>query len=75
MEDVAVYSYITPLKVKIILALALTDSTVKDLDIIAVRGAFPLDLRAKPTCVYPDIQGNAYGLLCCHFQPLPSARK
>ncbi|EKM80309.1 hypothetical protein AGABI1DRAFT_57963 [Agaricus bisporus var. burnettii JB137-S8] len=36
MEDVAVYSYITPLKVKIILALALTDSIVKDLDIIAI---------------------------------------
>ncbi len=36
MEDVAVYGYITPLKVKIILALALTDSVVKDLDIITV---------------------------------------
>ncbi|KAF5364257.1 hypothetical protein D9756_000651 [Leucocoprinus leucothites] len=36
MEDVAVYGYITPLKVKIVLALALTDSVVKDLDIIAI---------------------------------------
>lgn len=36
MEDVAVYGYITPLKVKIILALALTDSVVKDLEIINV---------------------------------------
>ncbi|KAF9451697.1 Sedlin, partial [Macrolepiota fuliginosa MF-IS2] len=36
MEDVAVYGYITPLKVKIVLALALTDSVVKDLDIVAI---------------------------------------
>jgi hypothetical protein len=33
MEDVAVYGYITPLKVKIVLALALSDSVVRDLEI------------------------------------------
>lgn len=33
MEDVAVYGYITPLKVKIILALALSDSVVRDAEI------------------------------------------
>jgi len=32
-----VYGYITPLKVKIVLALALTDSVVKDMDILTVR--------------------------------------
>jgi len=37
LEDVAVYGYITPLKVKIVLALALTDSVVKDMDILTVR--------------------------------------
>lgn len=31
------YGYITPLKVKIVLALALTDSVVKDMDILTVR--------------------------------------
>ncbi|KAF9009096.1 Sedlin [Cyathus striatus] len=36
MEDVAVYGYITPLKVKIILALALMDSVVKDVEIITI---------------------------------------
>lgn len=36
MEDVAVYGYITPLKVKIIVALPLTDSVVKDVEITAV---------------------------------------
>ncbi|KIY51647.1 Sedlin [Fistulina hepatica ATCC 64428] len=33
MEDVAVYGYITPLKVKIVLALALSDSVVRDVDV------------------------------------------
>ena len=37
MEDVAVYGYITPLKVKIIIALALTDSVVRDADVLTVR--------------------------------------
>ena len=37
MEDVAVYGYVTPLRVKIILALALTDAVVRDADVIAVR--------------------------------------
>jgi trafficking protein particle complex subunit 2 len=37
MEDVAVYGYITPLKVKIVLALALSDSVVKDLEITMVN--------------------------------------
>ena len=37
MEDVAVYGYITPLKVKIVLSLGLTDSVVRDADITMVR--------------------------------------
>jgi len=36
MEDVAVYGYITPLKVKIIAALALSDTVVKDAEITTV---------------------------------------
>ncbi|KAG6817464.1 hypothetical protein H0H87_008632 [Tephrocybe sp. NHM501043] len=36
MEDVAVYGYITPLKVKIVVALALSDSVVKDVEITMV---------------------------------------
>lgn len=39
MEDVAVYGYITPLKTKIVLALGLTDSVIRDADIIMVRPA------------------------------------
>jgi len=37
MEDVAVYGYITPLKVKIVLAMALSDTVVRETEIIAVR--------------------------------------
>ncbi|KAF8890686.1 Sedlin, N-terminal conserved region-domain-containing protein [Infundibulicybe gibba] len=33
MEDVAVYGYITPLKVKIVIALALSDSVVRDAEV------------------------------------------
>ncbi|KAJ3810020.1 Sedlin, N-terminal conserved region-domain-containing protein [Lentinula aff. lateritia] len=33
MEDVAVYGYITPLKVKIVIAAALTDAVVRDVDL------------------------------------------
>lgn len=36
MEEVAVYGYITPLKVKIILAITLSDAVVRDADVISV---------------------------------------
>ena len=41
MEDVAVYGYMTPLKVKIIIALALADSVVRDADVLAVCTTVP----------------------------------
>ena len=37
LEEVAVYGYVTPLKLKIVVALALTDAVVRDADIISVR--------------------------------------
>ena len=37
MEDVAVYGYITPSKVKIVIALALSDSVVRDVEVNMVR--------------------------------------
>ncbi|KAI0070565.1 Sedlin [Panus rudis PR-1116 ss-1] len=36
VEDVAVYGYMTPLKVKIIITLELTDAVVKDIDVITI---------------------------------------
>jgi hypothetical protein len=36
MEDVAVYGYITPLKMKIVLALALSDAEIRETDITSI---------------------------------------
>ena len=36
LEDAAVYGYITPLKVKIVLALPVSDSVIRDAEIITV---------------------------------------
>ena len=52
MEDVAVYAYITPPKLKIILALALTDAVVRDADIVTVRPSPALSL---PPTHDPDV--------------------
>lgn len=37
MDDVAVYGYIATSKMKIILALSLSDTVVKDLEVVNVR--------------------------------------
>ncbi|TCD70397.1 hypothetical protein EIP91_003478 [Steccherinum ochraceum] len=39
VEDVAVYGYMTPLKVKIIIALELSDNVVRDIDVITISQA------------------------------------
>jgi hypothetical protein len=36
MDDVAVYGYITAFKVKIVVALALSDTIIKDVDMVTV---------------------------------------
>jgi trafficking protein particle complex subunit 2 len=36
MDDVAVYGYMTPVKMKMVLALALSDAVVRDADVTAV---------------------------------------
>jgi hypothetical protein len=41
LEEVAVYGYVTPLKLKIVLALALTDAVVRDANIVSVRSFSP----------------------------------
>lgn len=70
MEDVAVYGYITPLKIKIIVAIQLSDSVVKDIEIIAVS----LDFSIKPFFFFlktsPDIQGPSHGLLFISLEPI-----
>ncbi|KAJ8583770.1 Sedlin [Rhizopogon salebrosus TDB-379] len=42
MDDIAAYGYITPLKVKIVLALPLTDSVVRDAEVIMTFKALHL---------------------------------
>lgn len=42
MEDVAVYGYITPLKVKIVIALPLSDAVVRDAEITMIFKALHL---------------------------------
>ena len=49
MEEVAVYGFMTPLKLKIIVALALTDTVVRDQDMLIVR---PLLLSNRSLTVW-----------------------
>lgn len=37
MEDLAVYGYVTPTKLRIVIALALSDMVVRDADVVTVR--------------------------------------
>ena len=55
MEDVAVYGYITPLKVKIIIALALTDSVVRDADVLTVCTSPGLASVTLTHCTCADV--------------------
>ena len=76
MEDVAVYGYITPLKVKIVLALTLSDAVVKDADIIAVRrfvfySRLPCGAERSST----DFQGVASCVLPRRREPVPQTRR
>jgi len=52
LEEVAVYGYVTPLKLKIVLALALTDAVVRDADIISVRNIFYLSFSSSSCTIY-----------------------
>ena len=77
MEDVAVYGYITPLKVKIVIALPLTDSVVRDAEITTVN-RFPFwknHLILVWHRAVTDIQSLAYGILFFYFQSILKARR
>jgi hypothetical protein len=75
LEEVAVYGYVTPLKLKIVVALALTDAVVRDVDIISVRlflfcSTLPALYDSDPTQRL-DVQGAALGVLQHSGQPVP----
>ncbi|KAF8138701.1 Sedlin [Boletus edulis] len=44
MDDIAAYGYVTPLKVKIVMALALTDAVVRDTEVIMTFKALHMAL-------------------------------
>lgn len=77
MEDVAVYGYITPLKVKIVIALALTDSVVRDVEIALVISIMSFgSLLSTYACnSLLGFQSSAYGILFCHLKPIPNASR
>lgn len=55
------------------LALALSDSVVKDVEVIMVRCALVSPYSLADTL--PAVQSDAYGLLQCHLQSLPETRE
>ncbi|KAI0796816.1 Sedlin [Abortiporus biennis] len=59
VEDVAVYGYMTPLKVKIILALELSDALVRDVDIVAIFKA--LHTAYRRSIANPFLKLNSPG--------------
>lgn len=75
MDDVAAYGYVTPLKVKIVLALALTDAVVRDADVIMV-GPFSLSpLMQRVDARSVDLQSHAHGPLPSRLEPVFEARR
>ena len=70
LEDVAVYGYMTPLKVKIVLTFDLTDAVVRDADVTMVRA-----LQTSRKCIFTpwiplDISCISYGVLPVSCQPV-----
>ncbi|KAK7470680.1 hypothetical protein VKT23_002102 [Stygiomarasmius scandens] len=62
MEDVAVYGYITPLKVKIVLALALSDSVVRDVEVNMIFKALHMAYYSSisnPFLTHSDMHDSA----------------
>ena len=53
MDDVSVYGYITPLKVKIVLVLELADSIVRDKELITVCNVL-LSIDSETYYSHPD---------------------
>lgn len=74
MEDVAVYGYITPLKTKIVLAIALSDSVVLDAEIITVCFLYCMFLCSVQQIGGIDLQSLTHGLLLLSIEPIFEAR-
>ena len=75
MEDITVYEYMTPLKVKIIIALALANLAVLDTDILAVCTSNRFILSALLHAIM-DLN-NLIGIVClsCIAHRIPSSSR
>ncbi|KAJ8086578.1 hypothetical protein AAF712_002012 [Marasmius tenuissimus] len=58
MEDVAVYGYITPSKVKIVIALALSDSVVRDVEVNMIFKALHMTYYAAVSNPFLSLQAS-----------------
>jgi len=61
MEDVAVYGYMTTLKTKIVLAIALSDSVVMDSEIITIFRALHMAFYASVSNPFLKLDANNFG--------------
>lgn len=74
MEDLAVYGYLTPSRIKIVVALALTDAVIRDIDVITVRLSV-LKLFLSPTVTFlQGLQGVTSRLLSSIIKPIPHTK-
>lgn len=73
MDNIAVYGYITPLRVKIVLGLALNDFVVRDVEVIMVWPSL-FSSSAVLILSFVDIQSPAQRILLFHVQPVPQTR-
>ncbi|KAF8591588.1 Sedlin [Ramaria rubella] len=67
MEDLAVYGYVTPMKLKIVIALALSDAVVRDADVVlifkALHGAYRRSVANPFLKLYATTDGDPTILL------------
>ncbi len=74
MDDFAVYGYITPLRVKIVLTIALTDALVRDADVTMACRPLILLMCGKLIDL-PDFPCFTHGILSCAHEPVPPTRR
>jgi hypothetical protein len=75
MEDVAVYGYITPLKVKIVLALALSDTVVRDVEITTVCFILYAFSFGDIHPWFSGFQGTTHGILFLNLESVLEIRR
>ena len=77
MDDVAVYGYIAASKMKIILALSLSDTVVKDAEVANVSPSFTHHPPWTLTSILPRPvdEGVPHGVSICSRKPFPQTAR